>query len=44
MTPRLARGKRGGGCDGVAAAKLADGGFTGDEEGTSVLAMISCID
>jgi len=30
--------------DGAVAAKLADGGFTGDEEGSSVLAMISRID
>ena len=35
---------RGRGCDGAAAAKLADGGFTGNGEGTSMLAMISRID
>ena len=37
------RGNRGGGCDGAVAAKLANGGFPGDEEGTSMLAMISRI-
>ena len=31
-------------CDGAAAAKLADGGFTGNEEGTSVTATTSRID
>ena len=31
-------------CDGAAAAKLADGGFTGDEEGTSVTATTSRVD
>ena len=35
---------RGGSCDDAAVVKLTDGGFTGDEEGTSVLTMISRID
>ena len=35
---------RGGARDGVAAVKLADGDFTGDEEGTSVTTSTSRID
>ena len=35
---------RGGNCDGAAAVKLADGDFTGDEEGTSVTTSTSRID
>ena len=35
---------RGDSYDGTTAVKLADGGFIGDEEGTSVTTTISCID
>ena len=45
MTPQVSERKnRGGGCDGAAAAKLTDDGFTGDEEGTSVTASTSRMD
>jgi len=33
---------RGRGCDGAAAAKLADGGFSSDTEGTGVLPTTMC--